>query len=72
MHTTIFSKYTELLQLKIFFRTFRNYFRKLLQINVFQDKNQSLCKNRACFLKMADIDRETDGFFNNYLREFKY
>ena len=72
MHTTIFSKYTELLQLKIFFRRFRNYFRKLLQINVFQDKNQSLCKNRACFLKMADIDRETDGIFNNYLREFKY
>ena len=55
LHTTISSKYTELLQLKNIFRIFWNYF-WYFRNNVFQNKNQSLCKKSGCFLKMADID----------------
>ena len=51
----IFSKYTKLLQLKFFFRIFWKYFWSILEINLFQNKNQGLCKNRGYFLKMADI-----------------
>ena len=54
--TTIFSKYTELLQLKNIFRIFWNYFGNILEINVFQNINQSLCKKCGFFLKIADID----------------
>ena len=56
LHTAIFLKYTELLQLKNIFRIFWNYFWNILEINVFQNKNQSLYKKRGCFLKIADID----------------
>ena len=56
LHTTIFSKYTGLLQLKNIFRIFWSYFWNILEINAFQNKNQNLCKKRSCFLKMADTD----------------
>ena len=46
LHTTIFSKYTELLRLKDIFRIFSNYFWNILKINVFQSKN----------VKMADTE----------------
>ena len=36
------------------FRIFWNYFWYILEIKVFQNKNQSLCKKHGCFLKMAD------------------
>ena len=52
LHTTIFSKYTELLQLKNIFRIFWNYFWNILVINVFQSKNVK----GAVFKKMAGID----------------
>ena len=39
LHTTIFSKCTELLRLKIIFRIFWNYFWDILEINAFQSKN---------------------------------
>ena len=41
LHTAIFSKYTELLQLKNIFRILWNYFWNILEINVFQNKNQT-------------------------------
>ena len=56
LHTTIFSKYADLLQLKNIFRIFWNYFWNILEIKVFQNKNQTLCKRRDNFLKMEDID----------------
>ena len=56
LHTTIFSKYTELLQLKNILRIFWDYFWNILEINVFQNKSQSLCKKRGNFLKIAYID----------------
>ena len=51
LHTTIFSKYTELLQLKNIFVILWNYFWNILEINVFQNKNQSLFKKCGYFLK---------------------
>ena len=51
----IFSKYAKLLQLKNIFRIFWKYFWNILEINLFQNKNQCLCKNCGYFLKMADI-----------------
>ena len=39
LHTTTFSKYTELLQLQNIFRIFWNYFWNIFKINVFQSKN---------------------------------
>ena len=51
LHTAIFLKYTELLQLKNIFRIFWNSFWNILKINVFQNKNQGLCKKRSYFLK---------------------
>ena len=56
LHTTIFSKYADLLQLKNIFRIFWNYFWNILEIKVFQNKNQTLCKRCDNFLKMEDID----------------
>ena len=56
LHPMISTKYTELLHLKIIFRIFWNYFWNILEINVFQKKNQSLCKKMRLFLKMEDID----------------
>ena len=56
LHTAIFSKYTELLQLKNILRIFWDYFWNILEINVFQNKSQSLCKKRGNFLKIAYID----------------
>ena len=46
LHTTIFSKYTELLLLKNIFRIFWNYFWNILEINVFQSENvKNVLKN---------------------------
>ena len=59
LHTTIFSKYTELLQLKNVFRIFWNYFWNILKINTFPNKNQSYQKyqNKKVAVKnVADID----------------
>ena len=39
LHTTIFSKYTELLRLKPIFRIFWYYFGNIWETNVFQSKN---------------------------------
>ena len=39
LHSTIFSKYTELLVLKNVFRIFWNYFWNIIEINVFRSKN---------------------------------
>ena len=39
LHTTIFSKYAELLRLNNIFRIFWNYFWNILEINAFQNKN---------------------------------
>ena len=49
LRTTIFSKYTELLQLKHIFRIFSIFFLNILEINIFQNKNQSLCKKQSYF-----------------------
>ena len=56
LHTSIFSKYTELLQWKNVFTIFWNYFWNILEINVFQNKNPSSWKKRGCFLKKTDTD----------------
>ena len=45
------SKYTELLQLKNIFRIFWNYFSNISEANVFENKNQDLCKKHGYFLK---------------------
>ena len=36
-------------------------FWNILEIKVFQNKNQSLCKKRGCFLKMVAIDKKLMG-----------
>ena len=41
-------------KLKIFW----DYFWNILEINAFQDNNQSLCKKGGSVLKMADIDNK--------------
>ena len=56
LHTTIFSKYTELLQLKNIFRIFWKYFWNILEITVFLNKNQSYQKIK---IKKAQL------FFND-------
>ena len=58
---TIFSKYTQLLQLKNIFRIFENYVWNILELNVFQNKNQCLYKKHGYFFKMADIDNSKMG-----------
>ena len=45
------SKYTELLQLKNVFRIFWNYLSNISEANVFENKNQDLCKKHGYFFK---------------------
>ena len=53
LHTMMLSEYTELLHLAIIFRIFWNYFWNMLEINVFQNKNQILCKKMWLSLKIG-------------------
>ena len=56
LRTTIFSKYTELLQLKNSFRIFWNYFWNILKTNAFSKQNHTLYKVAVIFFKMKDMD----------------
>ena len=70
LHTTIFSKNTELLQFKNIFRIFSNYFWNVLEIKFFKTKIKVYAKMRLFFKNGGHGSQQTDRIVNSCRREF--